>query len=39
MVEGLPMERAYIYADQLLLEAKGRGRNRLVVKNGLETYK
>jgi len=39
MVEELPMERAYIYADQLLLEAKGRGRNRLVVKNGLETYK
>ena len=39
MVEELPMERAYIYADQLLLEAKGRGRNRLVMKNGLETYK
>ncbi|MBU0903589.1 MAG: GGDEF domain-containing protein [Firmicutes bacterium] len=39
MVDELPMERAYIYADQLLLEAKGRGRNRLVVKNGLETYK
>lgn len=39
MVEELPMERAYIYADQLLLEAKGRGRNRLVVKNGLESYK
>ncbi|MDX1807087.1 MAG: GGDEF domain-containing protein [Paenisporosarcina sp.] len=36
MVEELPMERAYIYADQLLLEAKGRGRNRLVVKNGFE---
>ncbi|MET0787321.1 MAG: GGDEF domain-containing protein [Paenisporosarcina sp.] len=36
MVEELPMERAYIYADQLLLEAKGRGRNRLVVKNGNE---
>jgi diguanylate cyclase (GGDEF)-like protein len=35
MIEELPMERAYIYADQLLLEAKGRGRNRLVVKNGL----
>ncbi len=37
MAEELPMERAYIYADQLLLEAKGRGRNRLVMKNGLET--
>lgn len=39
MVEELPMERAYIYADQLLLEAKGRGRNRLVMKNGQEIYK
>jgi len=34
MTEELPMERAYIYADQLLLEAKEQGRNRHVVKNG-----
>lgn len=34
MTEELPMERAYIYADQLLLEAKDQGRNRHVVKNG-----
>lgn len=34
MTEELPMERAYIYADQLLLKAKEQGRNRHVVKNG-----
>lgn len=38
MTEELPMERAYIYADQLLLEAKDRGRNRLVVRNGQQLF-
>ncbi|MGB2994079.1 MAG: GGDEF domain-containing protein, partial [Paenisporosarcina sp.] len=34
MTEELPMERAYIYADQLLLEAKDLGRNRVNVSDG-----
>lgn len=34
MTEELPMERAYIYADQLLLEAKDLGRNRVNVNDG-----
>ena len=34
MTEELPMERAYIYADQLLLEAKNLGRNRVNVSDG-----
>lgn len=38
MTEELPMERAYIYADQLLLEAKDQGRNRLVVRNGQQLF-
>lgn len=37
MSQDLKMERAYIYADQLLLEAKGLGRNRLVIENGQES--
>lgn len=36
MSQDLKMERAYIYADQLLLEAKGLGRNRIVLENGQE---
>ena len=39
MSQDLKMERAYIYADQLLLEAKGLGRNRLVIENGQESNK
>lgn len=39
MSDALKMERAYIYADQLLLEAKGIGRNRLEVRNGQEYNK
>ena len=34
MTEDLPMERAYVYADQLLLEAKDLGRNRVNVSDG-----
>lgn len=39
MSEELKMERAYIYADQLLLEAKEIGRNRIEVRNGQEYNK
>jgi diguanylate cyclase (GGDEF)-like protein len=35
MTDKLPMERAYVVADQLLLEAKEQGRNRIETKNGL----
>lgn len=35
MTDKLPMERAYVVADQLLLEAKGKGRNCIETKNGL----
>jgi diguanylate cyclase (GGDEF)-like protein len=31
----MPMERAYVLADHLLLESKQSGRNRVTVKNGL----
>lgn len=39
MTEKLPMERAYVVADQLLLLAKDRGRNRINTKNGIERLK
>lgn len=35
MIDKLPMERAYVVADQLLLVAKDKGRNRINTKNGL----
>lgn len=34
MTDKLPMERAYVVADQLLLVAKDKGRNRINTKNG-----
>ncbi|WP_075620243.1 GGDEF domain-containing protein [Paenisporosarcina indica] len=36
MTDKLPMERAYVVADQLLLGAKDKGRNRINTKNGLK---
>ena len=35
MTDKLPMERAYVVADQLLFKAKEHGRNRIEAKNGL----